>query len=277
MFPLLLVFCTVGIIHARRTQYATTSSVDAREGYQRVSSSCDGVKFEGPLHELGAGADGVAYAVDLADPPGETKGGVLKVSKSHNKDKLLLDECAAGKTLAEAKVEHILQCLASCQLDTCIDADCKNLERPHILTYPRLEEFFEFGMNGKVNLGDNTNEQLAHAAKTVGKVVGQMLAAGYVNSDQGNNIMYKPDGTPLFIDFGKAGWMGKRGGSFPFVRVMIQKIIQTFPNLDEWDADAEGPFDAQMMVAQALKAQLNETPPPKYHEQILDYLEENFM
>lgn len=272
-FVAVLSTTVVHSMRAGRVQEVTFSE----EVQKTFTSSCNGTMFDGPKHELGAGADGIARAVDLADPPGDTVGGVIKVSKGHNKDKLLLDECKAAKVLAEAGVEHIMQCLAACTQDTCAGGEFCATERPHILTYPLLEEFFEFGMNGKVNFGDDTNEQLAHAAKLVGKVVGQMLAAGYVNSDQGNNIMYRPDGTPLFMDFGKSGWMGKRGGSFPFVRVMVQKIIETFPNLEDWDADEKSPFNAQEMVATALKSQLEAKPALKYQEQVVDYLHENFL
>lgn len=183
------------------------------------SFECEGRTYKEPYKVLNAGLDGAAILVQRAQDNGEV---VLKIASEPNMDFQAEHECEMMRQLEG--VEHIVRCEA-----TCVPSTGKRV----IITVPFVRDFgTHWGSVDKIKVNGKqlTPGAIDNAAETTLAVAFDMLKKGIINADQGHNILYESNGTPTFIDFGRA--VDLKHFEYPAKSLEVQEytsmIVDTF-------------------------------------------------
>mmetsp|Transcript_70467 Transcript_70467/g.194813 ORF Transcript_70467/g.194813 Transcript_70467/m.194813 type:complete len:270 (-) Transcript_70467:177-986(-) len=176
---------------------------------------CGNAQLKEIAKSLGCGMDGCAWQVALVDGTE----GILKVAKdSDAAQNALVKDCRFASALEKAGVEHALKCAGA----------CSSRRSKAAILYPFVKDAKEFGPN-QIRLGSNSK----HAVLEMLKTAWQMLAGGFVNVDQANNVLYDPvTGDPTFIDFGRAAMVTKAPTGFKAKRLEMQVFRMLYDLID---------------------------------------------
>jgi len=121
---------------------------------------------------------------------------VLKASGSPDMDVVTQYECDMLRKVST--IEHIVRCEASC-------VPVGGTRSIIVAPFVQHAASARYSVNKLKVQGTRLSEQEKdNAAELTFKTGFEMLKAGVVNLDQAHNILYASDGTPTFIDFGRA-------------------------------------------------------------------------
>lgn len=152
------------------------------------SFKCENVEFKEPSYKV-LNASGGSFRVSVLIRGHTKQEAVLKMSQNPLLDSTLEDECKILRKLEN--IEHIVRCKA-----TCVQSSGARV----IVLMPFLKNLEQVrGSVDKLSLGPKVQ-----AARLTWAVAFKMLEMGIVHSNPDDNILYKSDGTPIFVGFSYA-------------------------------------------------------------------------
>lgn len=204
---------------------------------------CEGHTYTEPAEGLGAGQDGEAVLVHNGD-----RAVVLKRARETKNNKGLQTECDLMRKLQFAGVPNVAHCEAQCQVH---DRRLIVVEPYVPVSGAGIGSISEITVNGE----RLSNEAAERAASLTFATAYAMLQVGVINFDQDHNILYAKDGTPTFIDFGRAEDLTT--ASLPWRKVRAKAFLDVIVGkapLGWWKPSQLPSGESELPVVTALRA-----------------------